>query len=606
MGAAVIPALVVDIALVFGGAILFGYLAHKLGQPTILGYLVAGLLIGPYTFDSILAAMDWQIHLPFLITEVEQVLALSEIGVTLLLFMVGLEFSIAKLKKTWKVGTFGGLLEMSTLGTGGFLAGFFILGLGFKESLFVGFILMISSTIIVFKTLREEKQMNTVHGEIATGILVMEDIVAVILVTISVTLAAGAGAGLFDIAKPVVAGGLFVGLMLVFGRFWLPLILRKVAETKSSELFLATAFGVVLLVAWMASLVGLSVTLGAFIAGFVLGESEYQIEILHKLSPLKDLFLILFFVGLGMNIDPTGLLSWQMPLLILLLTVILMTGKFLAISVGAMMVGYHPKSAIAAGMSMTQIGEFSFIIATIGFTGGVLSSTMFSAIIGTAVVTMIFTPYLVRHSTQVGETIGRLGFLTRLAHRQSRMQSRWEKARGWEMLNGHVIVVGYTKETERTVQRLVSKNTPVIVIEYDPIKVAELQEHGIRTIFGDAINPEVLLQASAQRASVVVIGMIEPHDAIRTVQLIREQNHKIKVLVCVRREADWTDHRDLVDHIIQPETAGSEVVAEWVMGRVPEYIAQSKADKGPRAEKPRVKAPPAEPAPARSGWVRAR
>ncbi len=376
-----VPALIKDLALILGAAGVITLFFKKLRQPVVLGYIIAGLLVGP------------NFKLFPTITDLESIRIWAEIGVVFLLFALGIEFSFKKLLKVGGSAVITGVVELSCMMLLGYTMGQ-ILGWPYMDSLFLGGIIAISSTTIIFRAFDELGLKSQQFTGLVLGVLVIEDLVAILLMVLLSTVAVSrqfeGSQMLFSILKLL----FFLCLWFVMGIFLLPTFFKRVSRWLNSETLLIISLGLCLGMVVLADKVGFSAALGAFIMGSILAETTQAEKIEHLIASVKDLFGAIFFVSVGMLIDPAILVQYAVPVLIL--TVSVMAGKTIFVSAGALLSGRTLKQSIKAGTSMSQIGEFSFIIASLGVSLKVTSSYLYPIAVGVSVITTFATPYMIR------------------------------------------------------------------------------------------------------------------------------------------------------------------------------------------------------------------
>lgn len=378
-----LPALISDLALILGTAGLVTLLFKKLNQPIVLGYLVAGFLVGPKTsiFPTIVSGQSINLW--------------AEIGVIFLLFALGLEFSFNKLFRVGGSAGFTALFEISLMIVFGYTTGR-LLGWSLMDSLFLGGILSISSTSIIFRTIEELGFKNMRFVSMVFGILVIEDLVAVLLMVLLTTVALTRDFAGTEMLAAIVKLGFFLAIWFVAGIFILPSFLKRSQKLLTEETVLVVAVGLCLLMVVFASSVGFSSALGAFITGSILAETIEGERIHHLVAPIKNLFSAVFFISVGMLIDPHIIaLYWRE---VLLLSAIVIVGKTLSVTLGSILAGQTLKSAVQSGMGLSQIGEFSFIIATLGLNLKVISEKMYPIAVAVSVITAFTTPYMLKYS----------------------------------------------------------------------------------------------------------------------------------------------------------------------------------------------------------------
>jgi len=361
---------------------------QRLRQPVVFGYLLAGLIVGPY------------LPVP-LVADPQTVRALSELGVILLMFSLGLEFSIRKLVQVSQKAGAVALFECSVMVSVGYLVGQ-MLGFTRMESIFAGAITGISSTTIIVKAFQEQNVKGRVT-ELVFGILIIEDLIAIFLLTILTTVARSGTVSPGDLAMTAVRLVMFLAALIGFGILTVPRAIRAVQRLGKPETTLVASIGICFAAALLALSFGYSVALGAFIAGSLVAESGHELEIENLVRPVRDMFAAIFFVSVGMMIDPTALMVHWRAVLALTLAVIL--GKMLAVTIGAFLAGHGRRTAMKAGMSLAQIGEFSFIIASVGVAAGVIGVWMYPVAIAVSAITILTTPLLIKLSNRAAASI---------------------------------------------------------------------------------------------------------------------------------------------------------------------------------------------------------
>jgi CPA2 family monovalent cation:H+ antiporter-2 len=477
--------LLINIAAALVAAFIGGLLARRLGLPTIVGYLAAGMAIGPFT--------------PGFVGDVETISQLAEIGVIFLMFGVGLHFSFHDL---WAVrdiaipGALGRMIIATGLGFG--LTQLW--GWSVPAGLVLGLAISIASTVVLLRAFMDQGLLNTTPGQVAVGWLVLEDIATVIILVLMPALFARSGGNAWLAAgSALFSAVLFVGLMLFAGSRLAPWLLTWIARTRSRELFILTVVTIALGTAvGSAELFGVSLALGAFLAGVVLGESTVSHQVGAEVLPFRETFAVLFFVSVGMLVNFNHLLLNAGQ--VLALTALIVLGRFVVtVALGI----FFPRPArtvliVAAGLS--QIGEFSFIVGEVGVSLGMLSREQYSLILAGALLSIMVNPLMFRAIPHVEAFLQRFPALWRLLDRHGPApQPPAEK------LTDHVVVVGYGRVGEHIVTVLGHLGVSRLVVEIDGGRVAEFEQQGIPTLFGDAANSEVLTHTGLERARALVV-----------------------------------------------------------------------------------------------------
>ncbi|MFA4936058.1 MAG: cation:proton antiporter, partial [Candidatus Methanoperedens sp.] len=435
-----------DFVIIFGVAIGIAFLFYHLRIAPIVGYLIAGVLLGP----SVLGV----------VSDIELIEVLAEVGVILLLFLIGVEFSLQELFRLSRAVFVGGFLQVF-LTT---LAVLFIslsLGASFEQGLFVGFLVAMSSTAIVLKILSDRGEMDSPQGRMSTGVLIFQDLSVVVMVLLVPMLAKSSELSIADIVLNVFRALAVVAVVLVVSRFVVPAMLYRVVQTHSRELFLISIVLICFGTAWLTSLVGLSLALGAFLAGLVISESEYGNQAFSEILPLKDIFTIIFFVSIGMLLDVNSVLS--APLFVVLAVLAVLVIKFIAGALVPVVLGYPLRIGVLVGVALSQVGEFSFVLAKEGLNFGLISGYQYQVFLASSIITMAFTPFMIQGSGRFS------GFIEKLPLPEAMKSGRFhenenEKAK----LKNHVIVVGFGLNG-RNVSRVLSASAiPFVALEMNP------------------------------------------------------------------------------------------------------------------------------------------
>ncbi|MET0635782.1 MAG: cation:proton antiporter [Chitinophagaceae bacterium] len=378
-----LPHLITDLGLILGAAAIITILFKWLKQPLVLGYLIAGFLVGPH------------FNLLPTIVETDNISVWAEMGVIFLLFSLGLEFSFKKLLKVGTPASVTALVEVIFMLVVGYAVGT-MLGWSRIDSMFLGGMLCISSTTIIIRAFDELGVKGHKFASLVFGILIVEDLVAIVLMVVLSTLAVSAQFAGWEMLMSVAKLVFFLVLWFISGIFFLPTFLRKARRFMNDEMLLITSLSLCFLMVWLATIVGFSPALGAFIMGSILAETIYAEKIEHLVKPVKDLFGAVFFVSVGMMFDPGMLVQYAWPVLII--SVVTILGQSFSTTVGALISGQPLKSAVQAGMSLSQIGEFSFIIATLGLTLKVTSDFLYPIAVAVSAITTFTSPYMIRGS----------------------------------------------------------------------------------------------------------------------------------------------------------------------------------------------------------------
>lgn len=544
-----------------------GYAARKLGLPTLVGYLVAGLAIGPFT--------------PGFVGDSAAINQLAEMGVIFMMFGVGLHFSIKDLWSVRSIAIPGALIQMFVATLLGF-ALTQLWGWTVEAGLVLGLAISIASTVVLLRGLADNGLLNTSHGKVAIGWLIFEDLATVaILVLLPALLGESNGSSpLETIGLALLKAGLFVAVMLFLGARVMPWVLTHIAHTRSRELFilavvtlaLGTAFGA-------AELFGVSLALGAFLAGVVVGESDVSHQVGAEIIPFRDVFTVLFFVSVGMLVNPAVVLANVGQVIVL--TALILVGKSV---ITLLMSTFLPGSArtlivVAAGLS--QIGEFSFIVGQAGMALGVLSQDQYNLILAGAVVTIVLNPLMFRLIPTVERALQRIpGLWGRMEQGGPTPEALHDHP------SGHVVIVGYGRVGEHMGRVLGHLGLPRLVVEQDAAYAAQIQREGVPTLFGDAANSEVLKHSALEHAKALVVTV--PDEA--TAELVVATAHDLAPSLPIIARAGTESGvqrlaRHGAHHVIHPELEGGlEIVRHtllalgYPMAQIQPYIDAVRTD----------------------------
>jgi monovalent cation:H+ antiporter-2, CPA2 family len=512
--------LITTLAASLGLALILGFIAVRLRLPALLGYLVAGILIGPAT--------------PGFVADMELSAQLAEIGVILLMFGVGLHFSFGDLLAVRRIAVPGAVAQISVataLGTAVAL----MWGWSLPSGLVFGLALSVASTVVLVKALEQRGLLQSVNGRIAIGWLVVEDLVMV-LALVLLPAAAGwrNGGGGLELLLPFVStiGGvtLFVALMVVAGRRLFPWLLWQIAGTGSRELFTLFVVAAALGIAYGASaLFGASFALGAFFAGTVMRESHLSHRAAEESLPLRDAFAVLFFVSVGMLFDPMIVLD--RPLEVLAVVGIIVFGKSLAAFALVLAFRYPLNTALTVSASLAQIGEFSFILAGLARALGMLHAQAFDLVIAGALISISLNPFVFRAIEPLQNWVRSRSRLARALERSDDPLAELPVSVGSREVTGHVVVAGYGDVGAEIARALAVRKIPLVVVEQNRETVESLRGRGVHAVAGDAVEPETLIQAHIARASVLVITTPDTVGARRMIEIARMLNPDVRTLM---------------------------------------------------------------------------
>jgi CPA2 family monovalent cation:H+ antiporter-2 len=488
--------LAADIVIIVVAALIGALIAQKMRQPLILGYIFAGIAVGPYTGGVTVGG----IH------EIE---LLAEIGVALLLFALGLEFSLSELKPVRNIALIGTPVQIIITAGIGFFIGRY-LGWSSGASLWLGALISLSSTMVTLKTLISRGLVGTLSSRVMIGILIVQDL-AVIPMMIILPQLSDPGAGLSLLVVAVLKSAVFLALMLYLGRRLLPRLLAHVAGWNSRELFLLAITAIGLGVGYATYLVGLSFAFGAFVAGMVLSESDYGHQALSDIIPLRDIFGLLFFTSVGMLLDPAFLFDNLVKILSLTLVIGLIKGALF--SVLSVLFGYINIVPIAVGLGLFQIGEFSFVLARLGLDTGSIDQNSYSLVLSVSVLSMVLTPFISAAAP----------YLYKLKKRLFKYEAVETRNMPESELDYHVVIAGGGRVGQHIAHVLTQLNLPFVIIELNYQRMEECRESGFPVIYGDMSQTTVLELSKLEAARLLLVTT----PSVVTSRTIVRQAHRI-------------------------------------------------------------------------------
>ncbi|MCD6187784.1 MAG: cation:proton antiporter [Desulfuromusa sp.] len=527
-----------DIIIIVVAALLGGLLAQKIRQPLLLGYILVGVVIGPFSGG--------------LISDPHVVEKLAEIGVALLLFALGLEFSLRDLKPVKYVALIGGSIQiLLTIGYGYLIGGW--LGWENGPSLWLGGLISLSSTMVILKTLMAQGMIGTLSSRVMVGILIVQDL-AVVMLLILLPQLSNPAAGLPVLAIALLKSVVFLAVMLVLGTRLLPRLLAVIAHWNSRELFLLTVIAIGLGIGYATYLLGLSFAFGAFIAGMVLSESDYGHQALSDIIPLRDLFGLLFFTSVGMLLNPAFLLEhWSGILQLVLLVAI---GKSLIMAGIVRSFGYGNVIPLAVGLGMFQIGEFSFVLGRVGLEGGFLNLEQYSYVLTATIISMLLTP-LVSSLTVPLYGLKQRYFKKELLETINIPQSG---------LHGHIVIAGGGRVGQHVAYILAQLDVPFVIIDLAHRNIDEYKQHGYPAIYGDAAQPVVLEAANLADARQLLITIPHIMTTEAIVHFTRQHYPDLDIVVrSVGAEQMKALYADGVYMVIRPELEAGLEIARQVL-----------------------------------------
>ena len=545
MGAS--PVFYRDLAYIFVAALLGGLLARRLRQPLILGYIVGGILVGPFTPGPS-------------VEDFRTIELLAEVGVILLMYSIGLEFSFDELLRVrWVAGVGTPVAMLLSIGSG-ILAGK-LLGWPLQQGIAVGAIVSVASTMVLSRFLIERGELRTVHGRIIIGMVLVEDLVVVVLTIALPTLGTSAASNFSDVGIALAKAVLVLVPAAFLATKLVPRLMHRVARTRSQELYLIVALAIGFATAAISQAVGLSLAAGAFLAGMIVSSSEYAHETLAHLLPLRDTFVALFFVTIGALIRPSALIhSMGLVVVIVLLVVV---GKFVIRAAVVVLFRYPLWTALLVGVGLTQIGEFSFVLVRIARSAGLVGEDVYNATLAASLLTILLNAVLMRTAP---------AWVNR-----RRMEKDSEVLQGSVEMQRHVVICGFGRIGSLVGTALETFSVPYVVVEIDPDIVRALRARGIPCVFGNAAHLSILERTHVGRASLVVITVPDKDRAASAVRNVRKLNPAVPIIARAHRVADREDLlKNGATHVIEPETEASATLVSNALRylHLPEASAQ--------------------------------
>ncbi|MCA1945768.1 MAG: cation:proton antiporter [Desulfovibrio sp.] len=520
-----------ELIAVFGCCIIAIFLCFRMKLPAIVGVLITGVLVGPGGFG--------------LISDVHAVESIAELGVILLMFTIGLELSLGELKALKKPVLVGGGLQVVFT-----IALIFELGLnqGFEtgSAILAGFLVALSSTAIVIKLLQERSELAAPHGRVMLAVLIFQDIIVAPMMLLTPFL----GSDSPDLGRSLMLLGFkAVGVMAVvwfLAKFVVPRLLLAVLRTRSRELFLLSVLVLCLAIAMFTAWVGLSISLGAFLAGLIIAQTDYALSALEGVHPFRDVFTSLFFVSIGMLLDVQFMLD-NLPLVLGAAAAVLLC-KAVVAGGATVVLGYPLRIAVLVGMGLSQVGEFSFVLAKVGSDAGLLTTEHYQLFLAISILTMLTAPFCIAGSHRVSRWVSELPGLG--AWRERSMVQDEPKS----TLKDHVIIVGFGLGGRQLAQAAKSSNIPYCAVEMNPDTVRTEKAKGEPISHGDAGLPEVLKHLGVEQAKVVAVVVADPISARRVTQVAKSLNPEIRLVVRTRYVAEVEPLRHMgADDVVAEE-----------------------------------------------------
>lgn len=504
-----------DIVILLGFSVVVVFALQRFRLPSILGFLLTGIIIGPSGFS--------------LIENHEQVELLSEIGVILLLFVIGMELSMSQLASIRRTVFFGGLIQVGLTVAVTTLI-YLLLGFSWANSVFIGFLFSLSSTAIVLKILQDRNEISAPHGRTALGLLIFQDIIVVPMMLVTPIMAGNSTNLGEEVLFLVLKSALIVVFTYISARYLVPRAMYLIARTNNKELFLLTTIMLCFAVAFLTASAGLSLAFGAFLAGLIISESEYSHQATSTILPFRELFISFFFISIGMLLNLDFFFGNAGVILLMVLIVFILKGTI--VSLTAAILKYPLRTVLLTGLALFQVGEFAFILSRIGLENGLLSAEMNQYFLSVSVVTMLITPFVIIYSEKISGF-----FLSAGLHRPwSKITSKSETAPVMQQKepDNHLLIIGYGINGSNLARAAKYAGIPYQIIELNAQIVKREKAKGEPIFYGDAIHDHILETVHANRARVVVVAISDPRATKTIVSKVRNISPSVYLVVRTR------------------------------------------------------------------------
>lgn len=554
-----------DVVIMLGLSVVVLLLFNLIRMPSILAFFVSGIVIGPHGLG--------------LIGSVSQVELIAELGIIFLLFTIGMDFSLDKFSQIKRYAVIGGSLQVGITVLAVFLVSL-AMGLPISESIFIGLLVSFSSTAIILRLLQEKKQLDSIHGRTALGILIFQDLAVVVVILLTPLLSGANSSALENWPQLLALGVGLIVLTLVSGRWLVPELLHFIARFKRRDLFLLTIIVICFGVTWITSNLGLSTALGAFLAGLIISNSEYKHQAMGNILPFQDIFLSLFFISIGMLLN-IGFVIENLPLIIVLTVAVILLKSVIAGAVAAIL-GLSFRVMVLVGLMLSQIGEFSFILAAVGVEYNIISDSFFQLILSVTIMTMSLTPFFKDRAHQISNYLEKILPVPDrvLSGTYSLPQPRETPP------EDHLIIVGFGVNGKNMARAAQQAKIPYVVVELNPQIVRRKKTMGEPIYYGDASQPTVLNQLNVSEARIMVVAISDPVGSRKIVDMARKLNSNLYIIVRTRYIYEMEQLHSLgADEVIPEEFETSVEIFSRVMNqynlsedKIHEFVNEIRSD----------------------------
>lgn len=539
--------LINEFLIILGLSVIIVFALQKLKLPSILGFLITGIIIGPYALSLIGSSYEVEI--------------ISEIGVILLLFVIGMELSLKQLASMRKTILIGGMLQVGLTVISATLISKLI-GFAWNEAVFAGFLLSLSSTAIVLKILQDRNEISAPHGRNALAILIFQDIIVIPMILVTPILSGESSNIILELSGLLLKTALIVVITFVSAKYIVPKLMFYIAKTKSKELLLIFTLTLCFAVAWLTSEAGLSLALGAFLAGLIISESDYSHQATSMILPFKELFTSFFFISIGMLLDLKFFAENIIYVMLLVLGVFIL--KSLIASFAAAVLKYPPRVTILTGLALFQIGEFAFILSKVGLGYDLLSREMYQYFLAVSIITMFLTPFIMMFSDRIASALVPKKLSKRAGDYISKKKSGEENSEF--DLENHIVIIGYGINGRNVAKAAGNLKIPYVIIEMNAETVKNEKAKGEKILFGDASGNHILETVNITKAKAVVIAISDTKSSKYIVSNVRALSQSVYIIVRTRYLSNTEELMALgADEVIPEEFETSIAILSRVL-----------------------------------------
>ena len=508
-----------DVVIILGLSVLIILLFNRFKIPPILGFLITGIVSGPHGLNLVNAGHEVEL--------------LSEIGIIFLLFVIGIEFSLKGLVSIRKTVLWGGLMQVG--GTIGITTLWAVwLDIPLTTAIFIGFLFSLSSTAIVLKMLQEKGEINSPHGKVTVGILIFQDIIVVLMMLVTPLLAGQSENPLYELlVLAIKLAGILVVLFLL-GKYIVPLLFKSVVKSKSKELFILTIVVLCFATAWLTSVVGLSLALGAFFAGLIISESDYSHQATANILPFREIFISFFFVSIGMLLDLDFFFNHLLSIHLIAIAVIVL--KMIVIGITVLILKYPPRTIFLTMLSIFQVGEFAFLLSSTGMEYQLLSDTIYQHFLAVSIITMGATPFVLKYADKITDFLIKTPMPKNVRRRLKSITNgkAYNNKIEDENYHDHLVIIGYGLNGENVAKAAKKAKIPYLIVDLDVNAIARGKAKNEHVIYGDATNDVILKHVHIHEARVVVVAISSPEATKQIIRAVRTFTRTAYIIVRTR------------------------------------------------------------------------